>query len=397
MPRKNKQRKAGRGRKATQRKQGALGAPSSDHTVRGSISGGFTTSFPRTVGGTPDVTTVRLRYETTSAFTSTGGAASFVQIKGNSIYHPYVGNTDNPGGYARMYNDYQISTVVDCHVTVQLWGGVAGQDEPFRLVLVPCSYSQYSVYSGFSNVCQLWDVPHCKQATFSPGGKLPVLKARAQTAQVLLGYRQEDSTESIASETGYNGTTGADPTIVWYFLLGYQNFAGTTTTNQQAQVSIEYTVQFKRPIATPVQVTRNKFGNEEEVKDVRLKTPGLTTGDCKSPTESRGQPEKKSEICEESAFDVEELYKRARELPDPIYASTNCVVHSHAPAAGEQTGGSALGAARPDVQQGSQPVQGVDRGQTRQTTVSQPAAAAVATGCGAACSKRVLSMQQKPP
>lgn len=233
-------------------------------TVASGLPGGFGSVRLKTVAQ-PDVTIVKLRYETTSAFTSTGGAASYVQIKGNSIFHPYVGNTDNPGGTARMYADYKYSLVLKSSITIRLWGGVSGQDEPFRLVVVPCNSDQYTTYSGFSNIAQLWDVPHARQKLFSPGGVLPTLKSWGTTQAVLFGNSKERGQEwQSGSLSTYAGTSGSDPTgSLWYFLIGYQNMAGTTTTNQQAQVSIEYTVRFAEPVPTPVQFTsRNKWGNE---------------------------------------------------------------------------------------------------------------------------------------
>ncbi len=227
----------------------------------GNIAGGFTSVWSKAVAQ-PDVMVVKMRYETTSAFTSTSGAASYVQIKGNSIYRPYVGNTDSVGGYARMYADYEYAGVMASKVTVRLWGGVTGQDEPFRIILIPCTSSQYSAYSGFSNVAQLWDVPHARQALFSPGGVLPTLTSGASNAQILLGQSKETGSELAISASGtWISQTGADPSQLWYYLIGYQNMAGTTTTNQQAQVSIEYEVKFLRPVATPVQLT-NKHGND---------------------------------------------------------------------------------------------------------------------------------------
>jgi len=226
------------------------------------LPGGFGSVRLRTVAQ-PDSVIVKLRYETTSAFTSTGGAASYVQIKGNSTYRPYSGNTDSVGGYSRMYADYEYATVLKASIKIRLWGGVAGQDEPFRLVVVPCTSAQYAVYSAFSNVAQLWDVPHARQSLFSPGGVLPTLTSWGTTQSIIFGNSEEKGQEMTAGSLAtYASTTGVDPATLWYFLIGYQNMAGTTTTNQQAQVSIEYIVRWFRPVATPVQVT-NKHGNEE--------------------------------------------------------------------------------------------------------------------------------------
>jgi len=60
--------------------------------------------------------------------------------------------------------------------------------------------------------------------------------------------------------------------------VGYQNFAGTTTTNQQAQVRITYKVKWFKPIATAEQnLDCDYFGNERitpEVLSKLAKIPG---------------------------------------------------------------------------------------------------------------------------
>lgn len=271
-PKKAKSKRSTRQRRRTSRRGGDGNFSEGDQrTVMRGLPGGFSSVRLRTVAQA-DTMVVRLRYETTSAFTSTGGAASYVQLKGNSIYRPYSGNTDSVGGYSRMYADYTYAQVLKSTVTVRLWGGVAGQDEPFRIVLLPCTSTQYSVYSAFTNIAQLWDVPHARQVLFSPGGKLPVLRSSAATQQVYFGNSTERGQEFAAGGiTGYGAATGLDPTTLWYWLIGYQNMAGTTTTNQQAQVQIEYDVRFIQPVSTPVQVT--KHGNEivepAEMKEIK--------------------------------------------------------------------------------------------------------------------------------
>jgi len=114
----------------------------------------------------------------------------------------------------------------------------------------------------------LFDVPHAKQALFSPGGVLPTLTAYGNVATLLLGQQRQNMDEisiNNSATNGFIGTSGVDPGVLWYFLVGYQNMAGTTTTNQQAQISIEYTVKWWQPIGVAVQqlTERNKWGGEE--------------------------------------------------------------------------------------------------------------------------------------
>ncbi len=52
----------------------------------GETVGGFSGVKVTNLSGQADVEEDMLRYETTSAFTATGGAASYLQLKGNSIY-----------------------------------------------------------------------------------------------------------------------------------------------------------------------------------------------------------------------------------------------------------------------------------------------------------------------
>jgi hypothetical protein len=228
------------------------------------ISGGFSTTHDRALAGQEDAEYTTMVYETTSAFTSTAGATSYLQVKGNSIYHPYPGVSSSVAGYARMYTQYALAMVVSSTCEVMLWGGVSGQDEPFRIIIVPCSAATYSVYSAYSNISSLAGVPHAKQAIFSPGGKLPRISAKGTAATVLYGESKgNESAELSAGAPVYAASVGIDPNQLWYYLIGYQNFAGTTTTNQQAQVKITFKVKWTRPVATAEQaLTTDFFGNE---------------------------------------------------------------------------------------------------------------------------------------
>jgi len=230
----------------------------------GRITGGFTLSRSR-LAGQEDCEITTMRYETTSAFTATGGAASFLLHKGNSIYRPYSGNTDSCGGYARMYTQYRRSMVIASRIEVRLWCGTSGVQEPFRIILIPCSIAQSTIYTAFSNIASLRDVPHSVERLFSPGASMPKITAKGSNATVLLGDAKESGAEfqSLNASTGFFGTSGVDPGTLWYFAVGFQNMAGTTTNNLQAQVMLEYKVKWVEPIATAVQVAVNKWGNEE--------------------------------------------------------------------------------------------------------------------------------------
>jgi hypothetical protein len=230
------------------------------------IQGGFTTGRSK-LAGQEDVEFTTMRYETTSAFTATGGAASFLLHKGNSVYRPYSGNTDSVGGYSRMYTQYRRSLVIASRIEVRLWCATSGVQEPFRIAVFPCTVNQSTVYTAFSNIAQLRDVPHSQERLFSPGDLMPRIYAKGDSASVVNGHSRMTRDDLITEATissGWTGTTGADPGTLWYWGVGYQNMAGTTTNNLQAQVMIEFDVMWFEPVPTAVQVAVvNKWGNEE--------------------------------------------------------------------------------------------------------------------------------------
>lgn len=231
------------------------------------ITGGLSRVKIRNPGGVPDKAFVKLRYQTTSSFTSSGaGAPSFVQIKQNSIYRPYAGNTDSCGNYQRMYAQYRKSCVMASKVTVSFWTGTNGTSSvPFRTVIIPCTSTQYTAYSAYTNIGALWDVPHARQREYSPGGNMPRCSAYTTTSALAVGQKSEEALDlNPSTTTGWIGTSGVDPGILQYFLIGYQAFAGTTAIPTQAQVQIEYYVKFWEPVATvEQQLARNYWGNEE--------------------------------------------------------------------------------------------------------------------------------------
>lgn len=168
-----------------------------------------------------------------------------------------------------MFGQYNNGGVYGSKISVRLWSatGTASQ-EPFRLVVVPCTAAQYAVYSAYTNIAQLRDVPHSREALFSPGGSLPTIRSQGTNANLLLGDAKEKGFEVV--NTGFWTTTGADPTNIWYYLVGLQCMAGTTTLNCQAQFTITYDVKWRQPIGMAVQVTRRNFwGNEEVPPEVK--------------------------------------------------------------------------------------------------------------------------------
>jgi hypothetical protein len=212
--------------------------------------------------GQEDAEYTTMRYETTSAFTATGGAASFLLHKGNSVYRPYSGNTDSAAGYARMYTQYRKSLVLSSSIEVRFWSDTGTAQEPFRAVVFPCSTAQSAIYTAFSNIAQLRGAPHVSEALFSPGDKMPVLRAAGSSATILAGLPTDTEVAQSMQGTNWAGTSGVDPSNLWYFGVGYQNMAGTTTLDVQAQIMIEFKVKWYEPIATAVQVSMNKWGND---------------------------------------------------------------------------------------------------------------------------------------
>lgn len=228
------------------------------------ISGGLNKIKIRNVGGVPDRAMVKLRYQTTSSFTSSGaGAPSFVQVKMNSIYRPYAGNTDSCGNYQRMYAQYRKSMVVAAKCKVTFWTGTNGTSSvPFRTVVIPCTSTQYTAYSAYANIAALWDVPHARQGEYSPGADMARVSAYTTTAALAVAQKGEGGLD-VNSPT-WIGFSGSDPTTLQYFLIGYQAFAGTTAIPTQAQVQIDYYVKFFEPVATvEQQLDTNYWGNEE--------------------------------------------------------------------------------------------------------------------------------------
>jgi hypothetical protein len=249
-------------RRRTRQATASLGSIRSALMARGqSIPGGVRFSRVDAMAGQEDSELVTMRYETTSAFTATGGAASYLQIKANSIYQPWPSLTDSPAGYQRMFTQYSRAMVVRSRAEFRIWSSITGSvQEPFRMAVVPCDTTQAAVYSAYTNVASLRGVPHSREALFSPGAEMPKLRSTVDNSAIFFGMAQDS--RIIAASGQFTAATGADPAALTYFLVGLQSMAGTTTLNCQLQGVIEFDVYFHRPIATAVQ-SLNRFGNEE--------------------------------------------------------------------------------------------------------------------------------------
>ena len=290
--------------------------------IRGVGGSPFKVARTWAMGGQEDVELVKMRYETSSAFTATSGAASYLQIKGNSIYRPYPGNTDSCAGYQRLYTQYARSMVLGSRIEVRLWSDTgAGVQQPFRLAAVPVTTAAYTVYSGFSNVTSLRGVPHSTEKLFSPGAPMPVLRNSGTTSQIQLGLAKETGVEVVTgATTGFVALSGADPFTLWYHLVGLQAMAGTTTLNAQIQVMIEYDVMWFQPVATAVQQL-TKWGTES---DVGVFDPAPTVYECQKYPPS-GSVEAKStgvEVSDTKPAPVErkvdQSWVRAKQLLDAM-------------------------------------------------------------------------------
>lgn len=223
------------------------------------------TEIIKNVGGLPDRQYVKLKYATSSAFTTVGGAPSFVQLKLNSIYRPYASNTDSDGGTATMFSRYRNCVVHGSRVTVRLWSSSTGAvPEPFRMVLVPCTLAQYNVYAAYSNIVTLQDVPHSKMRLVSPGAVMPTLSAYCPTQSIAFGTQKQNDIRLLDS---YWAVSGVSPTNTMYWMIAYQNMAGTTSLDLQAEVTIEHYCEFwSMVVSTLPQVSLASNGLNEIIE-----------------------------------------------------------------------------------------------------------------------------------
>lgn len=196
----------------------------------------------KNISGLPDRTYAKLTCTNTSAFTLSGGAASFLQFKLNSIWRPISGTTSNDGGYNRMFADYTRCLVRGSKITIRIWasGASGAVQEPFRVVAVPCTSSNYSTYSGVSNIVTLYEVPHNRHILFSPGSTMPTLSHYCSSSAVNVGA----PLKSMEVSNQWSHTAGADPSNLCYWLIGFQAMAGTTTLDLQAEYTITHYCEF---------------------------------------------------------------------------------------------------------------------------------------------------------
>lgn len=200
------------------------------------------------LSGRPEMEKVRLRYATTSAFTVTGGVASYLKLKLNSLYQPWGTNTDSAGGTATMFSLYRKCMVYASKVDIRLWADTSGNSEPFRAVICPVTPTQYTGFSGATNIVTLFDSPNFKVARYAPGDKLLHLSHSAYVPQVERGVNM--SLSEMLTQNNYSATSGTDPSSIFNYIVGFQNFAGTTTLDAQVEGIIEFDCVFYEPIST---------------------------------------------------------------------------------------------------------------------------------------------------
>jgi hypothetical protein len=161
-----------------------------------------------------------------------------------------------------MYTQYLRSLVVGARVRVTITGSAT--TIPMRVAIVPCSATQYTVYSAYTSAAQLRDVPHSSER-ISGASKAVVCTSSSRASEVLFGERKED--RSVESSTAsYYGTTGADPGNVTYFLVALQPLDAITS-SAYVNVQLSFKVKWFQPIATAVQVSVNRWGNEEALEE----------------------------------------------------------------------------------------------------------------------------------
>ncbi|UYD39156.1 MAG: capsid protein [Wigfec virus K19_615] len=204
----------------------------------------------KNIAGLPDSAFVKLNYSSTSAFSLSGtGAPTFVKLKLNSVYQPYVGNTDSSGGQARMYSSYTRSVIRGSRVNVRVWSDTLGNQEPLRIVIIPCNLASYNTYSAYTNIVALKGVPHSKLKLYSPGAQMPSLSAYCSHSMIQYG---DNKHHDLIADANASSTSGTDPAVVNYWLIGFQTMAGTTALDVQAEISITHYCEFYRQVASSI-------------------------------------------------------------------------------------------------------------------------------------------------
>lgn len=228
----------------------------------------------RSFAGRPDAEIVKLKYTlNTDDFKLVGGAATFLQIKGNDIYKPLASFAYNATGYANMFAQYRRCVIHGSRIKVSAWTVVDGtwNQYPLNVVTVPCTSAQYAVYSAYTFPFQLEGVPHAKLTTYSPGSTIRSNTNWTRTAVVYAGHKHlgEDSDAINAFQIVGNGTA---PVLPWYWLVGIQGWADQDI-SVRVQYEVTYYCRFMEPIAIAVPASITKEGYELAAPVEEKKSP----------------------------------------------------------------------------------------------------------------------------
>lgn len=225
------------------------------------------TEVIQNLSGLPDREYVKMKYSTTSAFTVTGGNASYLQVKLNSPYRPWPGNTDSAGGYSRMYSNYKLGVCHGSEIRLRLWSGSASSSYPFRVITIPCTSDQYTVYSGYTNIVALNDVPHAKSRLFSPGSDMINLSSYSSVQTLAFGNNKQND---LRLRSSFSAQSGSSPGDLFYWLVALQVIAGTTTVDCQLEAEIIYYMEYYQPVVSTIPQliggTTNDISTSEEKK-----------------------------------------------------------------------------------------------------------------------------------
>lgn len=210
------------------------------------------------LSGDPDKLRCKMTWAYTSAFTLAGGNVAFANTKLNSIYA--VGSGGNSvAKYAVMYGRYARSWVRASSIYFRCWADdSASNPEPFRIMVVPVTSSANTTYGAYTNLNSFEAVPHAKHAMYSPGAEIPTVKHYFSPTALYMG----SEAISMSTDVRWSGTTGVDPTTLAYWLIGLQNVAGTTSTNVQYEIVMDYYVEWTSVLPVPVLALSDRFGND---------------------------------------------------------------------------------------------------------------------------------------
>lgn len=240
-------------------------------------SKGFTKNVSRVLGGTEDVEETILSWEYIISSAIAASSDATYAFKGNSIYRPGgiasigLGLTTNPVGYARLFTQYRLAMVISSTMSVEAWASsgtiTAGVPTgnvisvPLRAAIVPANSFAAITYAG-QNTASIGGYPH---STTAFSNNTVRVRSRGSNALLLTGEGKASNTDS--SPGVYSATTGADPALLWYYVLGLGNgSAALNATTFEARVRISYKVRFYEAVAMDVQLAKvDRFGGEYDV------------------------------------------------------------------------------------------------------------------------------------